>query len=83
MNAICVASYPGKRDYDAEDIKKIPTKLAIVEIPSRRELKWKSISWEISEAYFESDAEGKYVIAIMKKMNKNKVVSTLIQLVNL
>ncbi|KRX09654.1 hypothetical protein PPERSA_02526 [Pseudocohnilembus persalinus] len=82
-NSVCVASYPGRRDYNSEDIKKQPTKLAIIELPSRRELKWKSISWEISDVQFESEADGKYILAIMKKMNRNKLVSTLIHVVNL
>lgn len=41
---ILVASYAGNRDYDASEVLKAPTKLALIELPSRNVISWKYIA---------------------------------------
>lgn len=83
QNWVVTASYGGKRDFDASEIARTPTKLALWELPSRKEVKWKSISLDICEVEFFSEATGKYLVAVMKKVKNKKIVSTLVHVANL
>jgi len=58
-------------------------KMHVIDIPSRKDLKWKTITWEFNSCKIQWDSTGKMIIVIFNKVKSKNKSSTVIQVAEL
>lgn len=75
---ICMA-YPRMGDKPAS---KSSTKITLIEIPSRTEIKWKNWAHDAGNGFIHVATSGDWVAIVMGKLAKKKITTTCIQIAN-
>jgi len=73
-NLLVCACYPGNLRTNDDNT----TRIVIIDIITRKEYKWKTISWELADCDLVSSETEQWICAILKKSQKKKVISTVI-----
>jgi hypothetical protein len=75
------ACYSGSFREHEQQVSK--TLITILDIPSKRETKWKNIQFESERVDFFSHEQGKWVCAVLKRKSKKKVIATILQVASM
>jgi translation initiation factor 3 subunit B len=76
-NILCVAAY---KTQTGKEKSENAGKIYLIEVPSRLIIKWKTITWEFNSVEINWETTGNKVVLVLKKVVKNKKISTVIQI---